>query len=127
MVETIMIGDFLDPDISGIFTTQYSEENELLLKHNKSEIKVKIVKEPDFLTSYMFSFINGWVEVLHETISGPVEFFPMMVPKSNEEEEAAKRDATVEEYRKYNGLRYLKNLAIILGESPEDLDAVTLE
>lgn len=123
----LIVSDFLDPDTVGVFTTQYSEPNELLLLHNKSGIKVRLVKEPGCLTAYMFSFTNGWLEILKEEVSGPVVFFPMMLPKSNEKEEAAKREATVEEFRKYNGLRYLKNLAIILGESPEDLDAVALE
>ena len=51
----------------------------------------------------------------------------MMLPKADETVEAAKREASVEEYRKYNGLRYLKNLAILLGEDPESLDGVALE
>lgn len=123
----LIISDFLDTDTVGVFTTQYSEPNELLLLHNKSGIKVKLVKEPLCLVAYMFSFTNGWVEVLKEEVSGPVVFFPMMLPKPSEKEEAAKREASVEEFRKYNGLRFLKNLAIILGESPEDLDAVALE
>ena len=123
----LIISDFLDPNTVGVFTTQYSEPDELLLLHNKSGIKVKLIRSSHHLTAYMFSFTNGWLEVLRERVSGPVTFFPMMLPKANEKDEASKRDATVEEFRKYNGLRFLKNLAIILGENPEDLDAVALE
>ena len=123
----IMINDFLDTDIRGIFTTQYVEAQEMLLKHNRSGIRVKIVKEPPTIVTYMFSVTNGWLEIQREAVSGPVTFFPMMLPKSDETAEAAKRDASIEEYRKYNGLRYLKNLAILLGEDPESLDSVALE
>ena len=123
----IMINDFLDTDIRGIFTTQYVEPEEMLLLHNLSESKVKIVKEPSAVATYLFSFTNGWLEIQRERVSAPVTFIPMMLPKADEEIEAAKREASVEEYRKYNGLRYLKNLAILLGENPEEMDSVMLE
>lgn len=123
----IMINDFLDTDVRGIFTTQYVEPNEMLLLHNLSGLKVKIVKEALSVSTHLFSVTNGWMEIQREAVSGPVTFIPMMLPKTDEEIEAAKREASVEEYRKYNGLRYLKNLAILLGEDPESMDAVTLE
>ncbi|MBO4521375.1 MAG: hypothetical protein J5787_09240 [Alphaproteobacteria bacterium] len=123
----IMINDFLDTEVRGVFTTQYVEPNEMLLLHNLSGLKVKIVKEPPTIATYLFSFTNGWVEVQREHVSGQVTFIPMMLPKIEEEIEAAKREASVEEYRKYNGLRYLKNLAILLGENPEEMDSVMLE
>jgi len=75
----------------------------------------------------LFSLTNGWLKIQQEQVSGPVTFIPMMLPKIDEEIEAAKREASVEEYRKYNGLRYLKNLAILLGEDPEEMDAIRLE
>ncbi len=123
----IMINDFLDTDVRGIFTTQYVEPGEMLLVHNLSGLKVKIVKEPPAIATYLFSLTNGWLEIQREPVSGAVTFFPMMLPKADETVEAAKREASVEEYRKYNGLRYLKNLAILLGEDPESLDSVALE
>ena len=123
----IMINDFLDTDVRGIFTTQYVEPGEMLLVHNLSGLKVKIVKEPPAIATYLFSLTNGWLEIQREPVSGAVTFFPMMLPKADETVEAAKREASVEEYRKYNGLRYLKNLAILLGEDPESLDGVALE
>lgn len=123
----IMINDFLDTDVRGIFTTQYVEPGEMLLVHNLSGLKVKIVKEPPAIATYLFSLANGWLEIQREPVSGAVTFFPMMLPKADETVEAAKREASVEEYRKYNGLRYLKNLAILLGEDPESLDSVALE
>ena len=123
----IMINDFLDTDVRGIFTTQYVEPGEMLLVHNLSGLKVKIVKEPPAIATYLFSLTNGWLEIQREPVSGAVTFFPMMLPKSDETVEAAKREASVEEYRKYNGLRYLKNLAILLGEDPDSLDSVALE
>ncbi len=123
----IMINDFLDTDIRGIFTTQYVEPQEMLLVHNLSGVKVKIVKEPKSIATYLFSLTNGWLEIQREQVSADVTFFPMMLPKQDEEIEAAKREASVEEYRKYNGLRYLKNLAILLGEDPESLDSIALE
>lgn len=123
----IMINDFLDTDVRSIFTTQYVEPGEMLLVHNLSGLKVKIVKEPPAIATYLFSLTNGWLEIQREPVSGAVTFFPMMLPKADETVEAAKREASVEEYRKYNGLRYLKNLAILLGEDPESLDSVALE
>ena len=123
----IMINDFLDTDVRGIFTTQYVEPQEMLLLHNLSGLKVKIVKEPLSIATYLFSVTNGWLEIQRESVTGPVTFIPMMLPKADEKEEAAARDATLEEYRKYNGLRYLKNLAILLGDKPEDVDKVTQE
>lgn len=123
----IMINDFLDTDVRGIFTTQYVEPGEMLLVHNLSGLKVKIVKEPPAIATYLFSLTNGWLEIQREPVSGAVTFFPMMLPKADETVEAAKREASVEEYRKYNGLRYLKNLAILLGEDPESLNSVALE
>lgn len=123
----IMINDFLDTDVRGIFTTQYVEPYEMLLLHNLSGLKVKIVKEPPTVATYLFSLTNGWLEIQREPVSGSVTFFPMMLPKADEAAEAAKREASIEEYRKYNGLRYLKNLAILLGEEPESLDSVALE
>ena len=123
----IMINDFLDTDVRGIFTTQYVEPEEMLLQHNLSGAKLKIVKEPSAIATYLFSMTNGWLEIQREHVSGAVNFIPMMLPKTDEEIEAAKREATVEEYRKYNGLRYLKNLALLLGENPEEMDSVMLE
>lgn len=123
----IMINDFLDTDVRSIFTTQYVEPGEMLLVHNLSGLKVKIVKEPPAIATYLFSLTNGWLEIQREPVSGAVTFFPMMLPKADETVEAAKREVSVEEYRKYNGLRYLKNLAILLGEDPESLDSVALE
>ena len=93
----------------------------------RSHSEVKIVKEPPTIATYLFSLTNGWLEIQREPVSGAVTFFPMMLPKADEAVEAAKREASIEEYRKYNGLRYLKNLAILLGESPESLDSIGLE
>ena len=123
----IMINDFLDTDVRGIFTTQYVEPEEMLLLHNLSGLKVKIIKEENAVATYLFSTVNGWLEIQRETVSGPITFIPMMLPKKGEEIEAIARDASIEEYRKYNGLRYLKNLAILLGERPEKMDTITLE
>lgn len=123
----IMINDFLDTDLRGVFTTQYVEPEEMLLQHNRSGVKVKFVKENSSIATYMFSLTNGWLEIQRERVSGPVTFIPMMLPKPDEEIEAAKRDCSVEEFRKYNGLRYLKNLAILLGETPEAMDRIGLE
>ena len=123
----IMINDFLDTDVRGIFTTQYVEPQEMLLLHNLSGLKVKIVKEPSSIATYLFSVTNGWLEIQREAVTGPVTFIPMMLPKVDEREEAAAHDASIEEYRKYNGLRYLKNLAILLGDKPENMDSISLE
>ena len=123
----IMVNDFLDTDVRGIFTTQYIEPDEMLLLHNLSGLKVKIVKEEKSVVTYLFSTINGWLEIQRETVTAPITFIPMMLPKEGEETEAAAREASVEEYRKYNGLRYLKNLAILLGENPENMDSIALE
>ncbi len=59
----IMITDFLDTDVRGIFTTQYVEPHEMLLLHNLSGLKVKIVKEPPTVATYLFSLTNGWLEI----------------------------------------------------------------
>lgn len=123
----IMINDFLDTELRGIFTTQYVEPEEMLLLHNRTGLKVKIVKEPSSVATFLFSLTNGWLEIQREHVSGPITLIPLMLPKIDEEIEAAKRDASIEEYRKYNGLRYLKNLAILLGESPEAMDVIRLE
>ena len=123
----IMINDFLDTEVRGIFTTQYVEPQEMLLLHNLTGLKVKIIKEKQSIATYLFSLTTGWVEIQREAVSADVSFFPMMLPKEDEVVEAAKREASVEEYRKYNGLRYLKNLAILLGENPENMDSVLLE
>lgn len=123
----IMINDFLDTDVRGIFTTQYVEPQEMLLIHNLSGAKVKIVKEETAVKTYLFSMTNGWLEIQREQVSGPVTFIPMSLPKPDEEIEAVKKSASVQEYRKYNGLRYLKNLAILLGENPERMDSILLE
>lgn len=123
----IMINDFLDTEVRGIFTTQYVEPDEMLLLHNLSGLKVKIKKEPSAIATYLFSVTNGWLEIQREEVSGPITFIPMTLPKKGEEADAAVHEVSVEEYRKYNGLRYLKNLAILLGESPEAMDDVTLE
>ena len=70
---------------------------------------------------------NGWLEIQREDVSGDVSFVPLMLPKADEEVEALEFESTIEEYRKYNGLRYLKNLAILLGEDPANLDEVVYE
>ncbi len=123
----VMINDFLDTDLRGIFTTQYVESEEMLLLHNRSGLKVKFVKEPSSIATYLFSPTNGWLEIQREKVTGPVTFIPLMLPKPDEEIEAVKRDSSVEEYRKFNGLRYLKNLAILLGEKPEAMDVIGFE
>ena len=51
----IMINDFLDTDVRGIFTTQYIEQKEMLLLHNLTGLKVKIVKEHLAVATYLFS------------------------------------------------------------------------
>ena len=123
----VMVNDFLDTDLRGVFTTQYVEAEEMLLLHNPSGLKVKIVKETGTIATYLFSLTNGWLEIQREAVSGPVTFIPMTLPKKGDEEEAKNKEATIEEYRKYNGLRYLKNLAILLGEPPEKMDSIMLE
>lgn len=60
----------------GIFTTQYVEPGEMLLVHNLSGLKVKIVKEPPAIATYLFSLTNGWLEIQREPVSGAVTFFP---------------------------------------------------
>ena len=123
----VMVNDFLDTDLRGIFTTQYVESEEMLLLHNRSGLKVKFVKEPSSIATYLFSPTNGWLEIQREKVSGPVTFIPMTLPKADDEIEAGKRASSVEEYRKYNGLKYLKNLAILLGEKPEEMDSIEFE
>ena len=86
----IMITDFLDTDVRGIFTTQYVEPHEMLLLHNLSGLKVKIVKEPPTVATYLFSLTNGWLEIQREPVSGTVTFFPMMLPKADEAVDATK-------------------------------------
>lgn len=122
----IMVNDFLDTEVRGIFTTQYIEKNEMLLVHNQSGLKLKIVKDPKKVTAFLFSFTNGWIEIQQEPVSGPVTFMPLSLPNPEEADEAEERDATIEECRKYNGFRFLKNLAILLGNAPEDMDEVAI-
>ena len=100
----------------------------MLLVHNLTGLKVKIVKKNSSVVTYLFSLTNGWIEIQSEKVScDAVHLIPMMLPKENEKEEAIKREASIEEYRKYCGLKYMKNLAILLGESPEKMDRVFFE
>lgn len=39
-------------------------------------------------------------------------------------EAAAEMESSLEDYRKFAGLLFLKKLAIVLGENPEDLDNI---
>ena len=124
----VMVNDFLDTEIKGIFTTQYVEPDEMLLVHNLTGLKVKIVKKNSSVVTYLFSLTNGWIEIQSEKVScDAVHLISMMLPKEKEKEEAIKREASIEEYRKYCGLKYMKNLAILLGESPEKMDRVFFE
>ena len=123
----VMVNDFLDTEVRGIFTTQYIEGDEMLLRHNMSGLKVKIVKDEKKVTAYLFSFTGGWIEIAQESISAPASFMPMSIPKPDENGEAEERDATISECREYNGFRYLKNIAILLGDNPEDMDEVRID
>lgn len=127
LMYTLIVNDFLDTQVNGIFTTQYIEQTEMLLRHNLSGARVKIVKEQNSVATFLFSMTNGWLKIQCEEVSGDVSFVPLMLPKTNEEVEALEFESTIEEYRKYNGLRYLKNLAILLGEDPANLDEVFYE
>ena len=52
---TLIVNDFLDTQVNGIFTTQYIEQTEMLLKHNLSGARVKIVKEQNSVATFLFS------------------------------------------------------------------------
>ncbi|HAW33972.1 MAG TPA: hypothetical protein DCX19_05015 [Alphaproteobacteria bacterium] len=123
----VMVNDFLDTEVRGIFTTQYVEGDEMLLRHNASGLKVKIVKDEKKVAAWLFSFTNGWVEIAQEAVSAPATFMPMSIPKPDEIAEAEERDATIRECREYNGFRFLKNIAILLGDNPEDMDEVRID
>ena len=89
-MQTIMLNDFLDSSVHGIFTTLCGEKNEMIIIHNKSQIRVKLLR--------------GYHTLVAEA--------------------AAEMESSLEDYRKFAGLLFLKKLAIVLGESPEDLDNI---
>ena len=43
-MQTIMLSDFLDTSVHGVFTTLCGEKNEMIILHNKTQTRVKLLR-----------------------------------------------------------------------------------
>ena len=123
-MQTIMLNDFLDSSVHGIFTTLCGEKNEMIIIHNKSQIRVKLLRGYHTLVAEMFTKEHGWIEIQNKKSVKILDFSPLTLAHPLDAEAAAEMESSLEDYRKFAGLLFLKKLAIVLGESPEDLDNV---
>lgn len=123
-MQTIMLNDFLDSSVHGIFTTLCGEKNEMIIIHNKSQIRVKLLRGYHTLVAEMFTKEHGWIEIQNKKSVKILDFSPLTLAHPLDAEAAAEMESSLEDYRKFAGLLFLKKLAIVLGESPEDLDNI---
>lgn len=123
-MQTIMLNDFLDSSVHGIFTTLCGEKNEMIIIHNKSQIRIKLLRGYHTLVAEMFTKEHGWIEIQNKKSVKILDFSPLTLAHPLDAEAAAEMESSLEDYRKFAGLLFLKKLAIVLGESPEDLDNI---
>lgn len=123
-MQTIMLNDFLDSSVHGIFTTLCGEKNEMIIIHNKSQIRIKLLRGYHTLVAEMFTEEHGWIEIQNKKSVKILDFSPLTLAHPLDAEAAAEMESSLEDYRKFAGLLFLKKLAIVLGESPEDLDNI---
>ena len=123
-MQTIMLNDFLDSSVHGIFTTLCGEKNEMIIIHNKSQIRIKLLRGYHTLIAEMFTKEHGWIEIQNKKSVKILDFSPLTLAHPLDAEAAAEMESSLEDYRKFAGLLFLKKLAIVLGESPEDLDNI---
>ena len=124
IMQTIMLNDFLDSSVHGIFTTLCGEKNEMIIIHNKSQIRVKLLRGYHTLVAEMFTKEHGWIEIQNKKSVKILDFSPLTLAHPLDAEAAAEMESSLEDYRKFAGLLFLKKLAIVLGENPEDLDNI---
>ena len=123
-MQTIMLSDFLDTSVHGVFTTLCGEKNEMIIIHNKSQIRVKLLRGYHTLIAEMFTKEHGWIEIQNKKSVKILDFSPLTLAHPLDAEAAAEMESSLEDYRKFAGLLFLKKLAIVLGENPEDLDNI---
>lgn len=123
-MQTIMLNDFLDSSVHGIFTTLCGEKNEMIIIHNKSQIRIKLLRGYHTLVAEMFTEEHGWIEIQNKKSVKILDFSPLTLAHPLDAEAAAEMESSLEDYRKFAGLLFLKKLAIVLGENPEDLDNI---
>lgn len=123
-MQTVMLNDFLDSSVHGIFTTLCGEKNEMIIIHNKSQIRIKLLRGYHTLVAEMFTKEHGWIEIQNKKSVKILDFSPLTLAHPLDAEAAAEMESSLEDYRKFAGLLFLKKLAIVLGESPEDLDNI---
>lgn len=123
-MQTIMLSDFLDTSVHGVFTTLCGEKNEMIILHNKTQIRIKLLRGYHTLIAEMFTKEHGWIEIQNKKSVKILDFSPLTLAHPLDAEAAAEMESSLEDYRKFAGLLFLKKLAIVLGESPEDLDNV---
>ena len=124
IMQTIMLNDFLDSSVHGIFTTLCGEKNEMIIIHNKSQIRIKLLRGYHTLVAEMFTKEHGWIEIQNKKSVKILDFSPLTLAHPLDAEAAAEMESSLEDYRKFAGLLFLKKLAIVLGENPEDLDNI---
>lgn len=123
-MQTIMLSDFLDTSVHGVFTTLCGEKNEMIILHNKTQTRIKLLRGYHTLIAEMFTKEHGWIEIQNKKSVKILDFSPLTLAHPLDAEAAAEMESSLEDYRKFAGLLFLKKLAIVLGESPEDLDNV---
>lgn len=123
-MQTIMLNDFLDSSVHGIFTTLCGEKNEMIIIHNKSQIRIKLLRGYHTLVAEMFTEEHGWIEIQNKKSVKILDFSPLTLAHPLDAEAAAEMESSLEDYRKFAGLLFLKKLAIVLGKNPEDLDNI---
>ena len=124
-MQTVMLNDFMDESVHGIFTTLCGEKNEMIILHNKSQTRIKLLRGYHTLIAEMFTKEHGWIEIQNKKSVKILDFSPLTLAHPLDAEAAAEMESSLEDYRKFAGLLFLKKLAIVLGESPEDLDEVS--
>ena len=123
-MQTIMLSDFLDTSVHGVFTTLCGEKNEMIILHNKTQTRIKLLRGYHTLIAEMFTKEHGWIEIQNKQSVKILDSSPLTLAHPLDAEAAAEMESSLEDYRKFAGLLFLKKLAIVLGESPEDLDNV---
>ena len=123
-MQTIMLSDFLDTSVHGVFTTLCGEKNEMIILHNKTQTRIKLLRGYHTLIAEMFTKEHGWIEIQNKKSVKILDFSPLTLAHPLDAEAATGMESSLEDYRKFAGLLFLKKLAIVLGESPEDLDNV---
>ncbi|MCQ2913576.1 MAG: hypothetical protein MJ247_00050 [Alphaproteobacteria bacterium] len=125
-MQLVMVKDFLDTEINGVFTTLCVEGNECIMLHNSTKTRVRLLAMDQQIIAQLFTLQHGWIEVENMLVMGVPNLVPLQLAMPNDVKNAMEKECSVAEFQRFTGFLFLKKLAVILGENPELLDVISM-